>query len=83
VPFASRVGKGEYAFIPESTADRQFSFWRLPDGSTSTEPYILINIQEDTAIEVHWIAEAIEENYAWVLVPVTIALIGGTLLLVK
>lgn len=73
VPFASRVGTGSYTLVAEETGDRSFKFWKKPDGTTSTEKHITIDVQTDTMVEVHW--EKLGLNWLIWLIP--IGIVGG------
>lgn len=79
VPFAARVSKGEYTFIAEETEDQIFEFWKKPDGSTTTEKYITVDIQGDTQIEVHWKKKGLPPTEEWV--PYAVAASGIGLIL--
>ena len=54
VPFAGRVGRGEYTLVAVETGERVLDFWKKPDGTTTTEKYITFYVDADTTVEVHW-----------------------------
>lgn len=54
VPFAARVSKGDYSLVAVETANRKLDYWKKPDGTTSTDKSINVNIQDNASIEIHW-----------------------------
>ena len=77
LPFASRVGTGIYTLVAEEAGGRSLEFWKLPDGTTSTEKYITIDVQTDTTAETHWITSG---GWGWMLWLIPVGIVGGLIL---
>jgi len=81
VPFSGKVSKGQYTLVAVPPDDRTFDFWKKPDGTTTTEQFIDVNIQDDTVVEVHWLRKGAIPN--WLFLIGGAILIGGIIILLS